>query len=234
MPPKPKHTREEIAEAALGIIKEGGLSALTARTLGNRLNASAGSIFTVLKSMDEVRMAARAKAMEEFRAFISDYREYKPPFKRIGLMIVNYGMREPELFKLLFMTQHESARGFEETISDLGEIYPICLELIRADYGLSRADAQYMFEHMWTHAFGLGAMCATRVCALSEEEIMTRLGNCFISMYMLMRSGKMREANARAVEISESEFAEYRSTTLDETLFAGASEAKHTEEENET
>ena len=36
MPPKPKFSKEQIAEAALAIIKEKGLSALTARDLGKR------------------------------------------------------------------------------------------------------------------------------------------------------------------------------------------------------
>ena len=62
MPPKPKSTREEIAAAAFGIIKKDGLSALTARNLGKQLNASAGSIFTVFPSMEDVKLAARELA----------------------------------------------------------------------------------------------------------------------------------------------------------------------------
>lgn len=55
MPPKAKFTKEEIVEAALGIAHESGFDALTARTLGERLGSSARPIFTVFKSMDEVR-----------------------------------------------------------------------------------------------------------------------------------------------------------------------------------
>ena len=75
MPPKPKNTREEIAAAAFTIIKEEGLEALTARELGRKLNSSAGSIFTLYPSMEEVKLAARRLALEEFRRFISDYKE---------------------------------------------------------------------------------------------------------------------------------------------------------------
>ena len=39
MPPKPKFTQEEIAAAALQIIKEQGVEALTARSLGARLGS---------------------------------------------------------------------------------------------------------------------------------------------------------------------------------------------------
>lgn len=41
MPPKPRFTKEEIIAAALNIVSENGLQALTAKSLGNALNASA-------------------------------------------------------------------------------------------------------------------------------------------------------------------------------------------------
>lgn len=193
MPPKPKNTREEIACAAFAIIREEGLDALSARTLGRRLNSSAGSIFTLFDSMEEVRAAARELALAEFLDYISDYREYSPPFKRIGMMIVSYGVRQPELFKLLFMQEHKTVHSFAETIRDLGEVYDVCLELLEEGYQLTREEAVFLFEMMWTLAYGLGTMAAMGVCRLQEEEIGYRLGAGFMSLYMFIRSGKMGE-----------------------------------------
>lgn len=192
MPPKPKLTRENAAAAALAIIKERGISALTARELGKRLGTSASPIFTVFKNMDDVKQAARELALAEFIGYIGDYREYTPAFKRIGTMMVMYGMKQPELFKLLFMQEHKEA-GFNSTLSDLGEAGQMCSELIQRDYGLSHKEADILFEQMWTHAFGLGAMCAVGVCRLSEEEIGGRLGTAFAGIIMLIKSGKLGE-----------------------------------------
>ena len=55
MPPKPKFTREEIIETALQLVSERGMSALTARDLGERLGSSARPIFTLFKNMEEVQ-----------------------------------------------------------------------------------------------------------------------------------------------------------------------------------
>ena len=55
MPPKPKFTREEIVAAALELVSEKGMSALTSRDLGARLGSSARPIFTVFNSMEEVQ-----------------------------------------------------------------------------------------------------------------------------------------------------------------------------------
>ena len=54
MPPKPKFTKEEIVAAALELVSEKGIEALTARELGVRLGSSARPIFTAFNSMEEV------------------------------------------------------------------------------------------------------------------------------------------------------------------------------------
>ena len=63
MPPKPKFTKEEIVFAAKEIVREKGLSALTAREVAEKLGSSPRPIFTVFKSMDEVMQAIRVEAM---------------------------------------------------------------------------------------------------------------------------------------------------------------------------
>ena len=191
MPPKPKFTKEAVAAIALAIIKEDGLAALTARELGKRLGTSASPIFTVFQSMDEVKLAARKLALDEFKEYISDYREYSPAFKRIGMMMVSYGLHEPELFKLLFMQEHGEKHDFRSTLNDFGGVAEVCIALIQRDYAMNPEEATLVMEQMWTQAFGLGAMCAMGVCDFTEEEISHRLGIMFISLAMAIKSGKL-------------------------------------------
>lgn len=222
MPPRPKNTKEEIAAAAFETIKEEGLEALSARQLGKKLGCSAGSIFTVLPSMEHVRMAARELALAEFMEYISDYRQYTPAFKRIGMMIVMYGKHQPELFKLLFMQEHKEAQSFEETIKDLGEVYEVCIELIMSAYEFEKEEAKYLFEQMWTLAYGLGTMCAMKVCSLTEEEIGQRLGALFMSLFMFIKSGKMKEVINAPKELTNGENDGYEVSKLFQKLFADA------------
>ena len=193
MPPKPNNTKEEIAKAAFEIIKEEGIAALTARKLGKRLNTSASSIFTVFPNMEAVKNAAREIARAEFKEYISDYREYTPAFKRIGIMIVSYGVNEPELFKLLFMQEHKSEIGFAASLKDLDDFPDVCMGLIQKDYGMTREESELVFEQLWTQAFGLGAMCAMRVIRLNDEEVSRRLSVVFAGLAMLIESGKIKE-----------------------------------------
>ena len=190
MPPKPKFTREEVASVAFAMIKEGGASALTARDLGARMGTSARPIFTLFKNMEDVKQAARALAVKEFMVYLSDYQEYTPAFKRIGMMIVSYGIHEPELFKLLFLQEHPQGVSFTESLKDLNGMDETCVQLVMRDYGLTEGEARLLFEQMWTHALGLGTMCAMGVCGFTEEEIGRRQGVMFASLLMLIKSGK--------------------------------------------
>lgn len=191
MPPKPKFTRDQVAAAAFQMIKEGGVSALTARDLGSRMGTSARPIFTLFKNMEEVKQAARELAIQEFMTYISDYREYTPAFKRIGMMIVRYGIHEPELFKLLFLQEHSRGVTFEQALHDLDGMDETCIQLVMRDYELTREQAKLLFEQMWTHALGLGTMCAMGVCDLPEEEIGRRQGIMFASLMTFIKSGRL-------------------------------------------
>lgn len=190
MPPKPKFTKKEIAETALKIIKEEGVGALTARSLGARLGVSSRPIFTAYQNMDEVKQGARAIALQDFEMFAGDFEGYTPAFKRVGMLMVSYAVHEPEMFKLLFMQEHKENRSFDDTMQDLGTIATVCTELVQKDYKLTEDEAKTLFQQMWVHAYGLGVMCAMRVCDFSEDEISEMLGQVFAGFLMMLKSGK--------------------------------------------
>ena len=50
--------------------------------------------------------------------------------------------------------------------------------------------AKTLFEHVWIHTFGIGALCATGVCDFSHEQIAEMLTQDFTAMMMLMKSRK--------------------------------------------
>ncbi|MDE6926680.1 MAG: hypothetical protein K2P59_15760, partial [Acetatifactor sp.] len=70
MPPKAKFSRDEIVEAALTIVREDGIQALTARSLGDRLGSSARPVFTVFQNMEEVQGAVLKAAKVLYKGYI--------------------------------------------------------------------------------------------------------------------------------------------------------------------
>lgn len=191
MPPKPKFTRGEVIAAALELVSEKGIEALTSRDLGARLGSSARPIFTVFKNMEELQQEVRRAAMQRFEAFAEKAIYYTPAFKQFGMQMILFAMEEPKLYQLLFMAENETARNFDDVFQELGETSAVCIDVIQRDYGLTNPEAKALFQQVWIYTFGIGALCAARVCHFSEEEINQLLGQDFTAMMMLIRSGNL-------------------------------------------
>ena len=128
MPPKAKFSKQEITQAALNIVRKNGLSALSARSLGEALLSSARPIFTTFKNMGEVLSEVIKSADNIYQGYLN--KEMKrgeyPPYKASGIGYIRFAKEERELFKLLFMRDRS-----EEIIKEnRDEIRPL-LEIIQ-------------------------------------------------------------------------------------------------------
>ena len=191
MPPKPKFTKEEIVSAALELVSERGIEALTARELGARLGSSARPIFTVFNSMEEVQAEVRAAALKRFESYAEKAMDYTPVFKQVGMQMILFAIEEPKLYQLVYMSENAGATDFEGIVERLGDVARLCVDVIQRDYGLSESDAKTLFEHVWIYTFGIGALCATGMCRFSQEEIIQMLGQDFMAMLFYAKSGRM-------------------------------------------
>ena len=190
MPPKPKYTKEEIVLAALELVSEKGMSALTARDLGARLGTSARPIFTAFKSMEEVQAAVMHAAMNRFEEYAHKAAQMEPVFKQVGMQMIMFAKEEPKLYQLIFMSSISEAQTFDDIYAHFGSVADECLDVLQKDYDLSKDNAKTLFEHVWIHTFGIGALCATGVCDFSHEQIAEMLTQDFTAMMMLMKFGK--------------------------------------------
>ena len=195
MPPKAKFTKEQITKAALGIVSEKGAQALTAKELGAALGTSTTPIFTVFHSMQEVQDAVMLAAMERFEEYAHKAAHLGPVFKQIGMQMILFAKEEPKLYQLIFMSSISEAQTFDDIYAHLGSLADECLNVLQKDYDLSKADAKTLFEHVWIHTFGIGALCATGTCDFSHEQIAQMLTQDFTAMMMLMKSGKPSQAS---------------------------------------
>ena len=190
MPPKAKFTKEQITKAALCVVSEKGAQALTAKELGAALGTSTTPIFTVFNSMQEVQDAVMLAAMERFEEYAHKAAHLGPVFKQVGMQMILFAKEEPKLYQLIFMSSISEAQTFDDIYAHLGSLADECLNVLQKDYDLSKADAKTLFEHVWIHTFGIGALCATGMCNFSHEQIAQMLTQDFTAMMMLMKSGK--------------------------------------------
>lgn len=166
MAPKTKISRDELINAAVGIIREKGSGALNAREIAARLNCSTQPIFSNFATMSELEAAAAEAAYGIYLGFLeSEERQGKyPPYKSFGMAYTRFAKEERELFKLLFMCDREG-EAFTPT-----EDYTRSVEMIMKS-GLTREAASRLHLEMWITVHGIATMLATSFLSLDEELI---------------------------------------------------------------
>ena len=187
MPPKPKFTKDEIVQAALEVVSQEGVEALTAKELGDALGSSARPIFTVFRSMKEVQDEVRAAAMRRFERFAAQTLPDMPLFKQVGMQMVLFGAKEPKLYQLLFMQENHNAASFDDVFGALGPTAETCIQSLRNAHGLTEAESRLLFETVWIYTFGIGALCATGTCRFSEQRLGEMLSTEFQAMLLFVK-----------------------------------------------
>lgn len=191
MPPKPKFTKEEMICAAKELVREKGLSALTARELAERLGSSPRPIFTVFRNMKELQDAVSDSVMEEFNARLRRAAAYTPAFKEVGMQMIRFASEEPNLFNMLYTKdgRHES---FDGVFTHLGEMKELCIKLVMRDYDLNEHDATLLFNNSWLHCYGISALLAAGVATFTEDDILRLMTEEFRALMTLIKSGNTK------------------------------------------
>ncbi|MDE6790238.1 MAG: TetR/AcrR family transcriptional regulator, partial [Clostridia bacterium] len=81
MPPKVKFSKGQIVLAALDIVREQGITALTARAVADKLKCSVAPVFSVFENMDELREEVIRQSKLDYDGFIEEGFKKVLPFK---------------------------------------------------------------------------------------------------------------------------------------------------------
>lgn len=180
MPPKPKRTRAEVLEAAVAVVREEGIGALTARRLAQQLDISAPAVFTHFSSMDELKDAVTSEVRGIYGHYVSEGLEMNPPFKGFAVKVIEFAEDNPNLFELLFMKRQENI-SLEKLIQNEGN-EGIVIDIIQKSFDLNEKQAQELYLMLWTFVYGISTLIITGACSFSKEEISTMLGKAFRGM----------------------------------------------------
>lgn len=196
MPPKAKHTRDEIIAIAYELVREQGVEALTAREVAKRLGTSPSPIFALFRDMEELKAAVKERAEACFGSYMADAERYHPAYKRRGMQWVKFAQEEPLLFRMLFM-QNMHGVDLDTALRKIPFDADTDIAIIMQDYRATRQQAEHLFRQMWIYTYGMCTLCAAKVCAFTEREIPQRLGEIFQGMIFVLRSDKAQEASIR-------------------------------------
>ncbi len=187
MPPRAKFSKDEIVEAALSIVREDGIQALTARALGEKLGSSARPVFTVFQGMEEVQEEVRKAAKALYKEYVERGLTDTPAFRGVGTQYILFAIEEPKLFQLLFMEEKEHIPDLTEVLMLIDESYDRILASIGTSYGFTGAAAEKLYRHMWIYSHGIATLCATKMCRFGSEEIRAMIAEVCTSLIRRIR-----------------------------------------------
>lgn len=196
MPPKAKFTREEVVAAALGIVRESGMRALTARRLAKALNSSPCPVFTLFSGIEEVQSETVAAAKKVYASYVSRGLSQTPPFKGVGMEYIRFAQEERELFRLLFMSSVRQAPPVFSALGALDDNSEAIVGSVRESYPfLSAAQAERAYQHMSIYSHGIAVLCATGACSFQNSQIGAMLTEMMKGLLKQMASEVQHDTN---------------------------------------
>lgn len=185
MPPKIRFQKEDIINAAVDVVRAGGLDSLNARAIAARLGCSTQPLYRDLRNMEEIREAVFTRAQQHYQDYVTHNTIISiSPYKSAGLAFLRFANDEKELFKLLFMRERPDAQQGMES----DPTYSYVLEQITHTTPLTYEQARTFHLHMSIYSHGLGVMIATNYLKFNEAELSDALSVQFHALKLYLAS----------------------------------------------
>lgn len=192
MPPRAKFTKKEIVDAGLTILRESGITAVTAREIGRYLGSSSRPIFTVFENMGEVLDGIEDRAREIYSDYVHQGLQQNLAFRGVGQAYISFAMNEPQLFRLLFMRKLPDDMVLGKILPEIDDNYPSIVKSITDQYPVTNEDAVILYRHLWIYSHGIATLCATSMCRFTEQEISDMLTAVFKALLFERLAGKSK------------------------------------------
>ncbi len=174
MPPKAKLKEKDILNGALEEVREKGFGRLNARDLAKRLSCSTSPIFSCFGNMEGLKEAVVKRGFEIYGVFIEEGLKEEKGFKGVGKAYIRFARREPNLFRLLFMS---AKKGTAFPSADPNA--PRISDAAAAASELNKEKSEKLYLEMWIFVHGIASMIVTGTAEFTEEQIDCMLTDTF-------------------------------------------------------
>ena len=182
MPPRKRIFREDILKAAVSVVQEQGVLALSVRNIAGKLNCSTQPIYSEFESMETLR--------DELMAYIREnyLREDADSYKQVALSFLHFAQREKNLFQLVYLRQRAPGETFFEDPNQEQTIHKL-----ETNLELSREQASEMHRRMQNYCYSMAVMMATGYLNFTEEELSEELTEYYRIILSYYKQAKSEE-----------------------------------------
>lgn len=171
MPPSVKYSKDEVIKAAMSVVEENGLSALTARSVAVRLGSSTAPVYKHFATMDELALSVIRETQRALLEYTS--RPYTDRvFLNMGTGVAMYANEHRLLYRALMLEGDRYGDILNEILGTLES------ELIKDNRftSLSHSERRVLLRKMWTFTHGLASLiCVGLIKDCSQDYITTTL-----------------------------------------------------------
>jgi len=175
-----KITKQDIIDAAVDIVRQGGEQALNTRAVAAKLGCSTQPIFSNYSSVGQLKEDVLKAADERFRYYMKreiDLGKY-PEYKAAGIGYIKYAKEEKELFKLQFMRKRPKNNQKPQKDWEENE-WNGMVDMVRKNVGFDEKRAGLFHLEMWVIVHGIAVMLATEYLDWDDELISQVLTDLF-------------------------------------------------------
>ena len=169
MPAVRKVSREEIVDAALDVLRDGGFSAVNARSVARKLGCSTQPIYFSFQNMDELKAALTERAIQLHERRVRDslraHEGTDSRYSSYGMGFVQFAAEEKQLFRWLYLEDGQPGPHQDDVL--LLEV----LGVIAEEFGYSEDVARRFHQDMVYFTYGLAILANTDHLHLTEFEL---------------------------------------------------------------
>ena len=166
MPAVRKVSREEIVDAALDVMRDGGFSAVNARSVARMLGCSTQPIYFSFQNMDELKAALTERAVQLHERRVRDsLRAHQGNDSCYGIGFVQCAAEEKQLFRWLYLEDGQPGPHQDDVL------LPEVLGVIAEELGYGEDVARRFHQDMIYYTYGLAILANTGHLPLTETEL---------------------------------------------------------------
>ena len=169
MPAVRKVSRDEIVDAAVEVLREGGFAAVNARSVAKKLGCSTQPIYFSFRNMEELKAALTARAIELHTRRVRDalraHEGNDSRYSSYGMGFVKFAAEERQLFRWLYL-EGEQLGPYQNDV-----LLPEVIAVIVEEFGYSEEVARRLHQDMIYFTYGLAILANTGHLQLTEGEL---------------------------------------------------------------
>jgi AcrR family transcriptional regulator len=154
-------TRKRLCEAALSMVREGGIDAVTFRGLADAVGVSHTLPYRYFENKDALLASVRVMCFEQFEGFVRA-REATTTgdLDRVLAVMdayVEFVMQHPVEYTLIFVTPQPPPQRYPELLAARRRLFEHCVQLVQQciDEGSVQGDARRITHAVWGGVHGL-------------------------------------------------------------------------------